>query len=152
MVVGWSADEKAAFVEQYLRVPYGCKGEWVRAHGVSPHLVQRWKRLYLLGDLDRGLLPRDAGGAVLEGERVKRLLEENEHLKARLEQAETVAAELDVWREKYEAVCAEKDRFKAESEAFKAENAKLERVNDLLGKAIGLLHTQSGKQEPDTKA
>lgn len=119
---GFTGPEKVALVEGYLGVPHGLKGVWLAERGISRCVMQAWRRAYLFGDLERGLVPRDTAGMDPSDSRAVRRLEAQ--------------------------LAAERQARAREKAAHEAEVARLEAMNAALGKAIGLLHDLSAKQEP----
>lgn len=118
----YSAAEKMGLVEEYLGLRHGTKGAWLKAHRISPFSIASWRQSYLYGDLERQLEPRDTAGMdVSDSARFQQL-------RAQLE--------------------AERRARAADQRRHEAELERLESVNEALGKAIGLLHERSGKQEP----
>ena len=118
--VGVTAAEIREFVHEYQLQPYGQKGSWLAARGVSYDRLQRWRDAVYAGDLDRGLVPREASGVTVPPS--KRTALEKQRA------AESAAHEVELARLR--------DRI-----------AELEGVNDALGKAIGLLHAMN-EHEP----
>ena len=59
--IGHTAQEIRALVDDYLSTPYGTKDEWLREHNISRWTIGRWKDAVFHGDLERGLIPRQAG-------------------------------------------------------------------------------------------
>jgi len=119
--VGFTADEIREFVHQYTAQPYGEKGAWLAARGVSYDRLSRWRLAVFDGDLDRGLVPRDSSPVkkIPPGQRAAL---ERHHAKERAE-------------------------HQAEVERLNARIHELEETNGALGKAIGLLHSMN-EQEP----
>jgi hypothetical protein len=117
---GFTAAEIREFVHEYCLQPYGQKGPWLAARGVSYSLLQRWQGAVFEGDLDRGLVPREGSPmTVSPGGRTA------------LERARA----------------AERKAHDAEVARLNARVRELEQTNEALGKAIGLLHALSD-QEP----
>lgn len=117
-----SAGDRAALVAEYLLLPHGRKGAWLREHDLAATTIGRWRRMYLFGDLELELEPRDTSGMTVgDGTRMKQL-------------------ELELARERA-ARAKEVQRLEGEVD-------RLNQVNDALGKAIGLLHERSAQQEP----
>jgi len=108
-------------VHEYHLQPHGQKGTWLFRHGLTYHRLRRWRESLYEGDLDRGLIPRE--GSDVTTPPVKR----------------TAIAR---------ARAAEAARHEAELARLQARVDELERTNEALGKAIGLLHARNG-QEPD---
>lgn len=118
----WTAQEKTELVREYLLVRHGQKGPWLAERGISADVMSSWRRAYLFGDLERGLVPRDTSLVDI-------------HASARLQKLE-------------EQLAAERAAREAERQRHDAEVARLQAVNDALGKAIGLLHDRADEQEP----
>lgn len=118
---GFTAAEIREFVHEYQAQPYGTKGSWLAAQGVSYRRLERWRVTVFEGDLDRGLIPRE--GSAMTVPPGKRTALERERARERAEQA-------------------------AEVERLTARVRELEDTNQALGKAIGLLH-QMSEHEPD---
>lgn len=116
------ASERAVLVAEYLVVPHGQKQAWLAQREISGSAMSNWRRAYLFGDLELELVPRDTSGmSVSDGARMKQLeLQLARERSARAEEAQRHAEEI----------------------------ARLNQVNEALGKAIGLLHDRSGEQEP----
>ena len=117
---GWTTEEIREFVHEYQLVPHGSKGSWLAARGVPHDTLRRWRNTVFEGDLDRGLVPRDSG-AVTTPPRKRTAIE-------RQRAAERAAHEAEVAR-------------------LTARVRELEETNDVLGKAIGLLHAMN-EHEP----
>ena len=118
--VGFTAEEIREFVHQYELQPYGQKGAWLAARQVSHDRLRRWQSAVFEGDLDRGLVPRE--GSAMTVPRGKRTAFEKQRA------AERAARDVEV------------DRLSARVR-------ELEEANEVLGKAIGLLHSMN-EQEP----
>ena len=56
---GFTVAEIREFVHEYQLQPYGQKGSWLAARGVSSKRLRRWRDAVFEGDLDRGLIPRE---------------------------------------------------------------------------------------------
>ncbi|MGV9803636.1 hypothetical protein ACWDTP_36880 [Mycobacterium sp. NPDC003449] len=123
---GMSAAEIRAFVDEYHLQPFGRKGAWLAAQQVSYHRLRRWRAAVFDGDLDRGLIPREGGGMTVPPAKRTAL--------AKARAAGRVEAELTLLR--------------ARVRELEQSNAGLEKANESLGKAIGLLHALS-EHEPD---
>jgi transposase-like protein len=123
ITVGYSVDEIRAFVEEYEAQPRGTKGQWLEGQPVSAGQLHRWRRTLVLGDLDRGLVPREAGLMV---------------------SSPNSRGPVNRVRSAQQAQQAEVDRLQARVR-------ELEATNEALGKAIGLLHSRS-EQEPDERS
>ena len=114
--------EKAEMVASYLIVKHGNKSAWLAERGISKETIARWRRAYLFGDLDRGLVPRDTSGmSVTDGARLRQL-------------------ELQL--------TAARQAREEEQARHRVEVERLQRMNEALGKAIGLLHALN-EAEPD---
>lgn len=118
----FTAAEKAEMVASYLIVKHGNKSAWLAERNLCSETMARWRRAYLFGDLDRGLIPRDTSQmSVSDG--------------ARLRQLELQLA-------------AERQTREEEQARHRVEVERLQRMNEALGKAIGLLHDHAAQQEP----
>jgi hypothetical protein len=118
---GFTAAEIRELVHEYQLVPHGQKAAWLRERGIRYAHVIKWRKAVFGGNLDRGLVPRQARGMTLPP-------------KQRTELAKQRAAE--------------RAEHEAETERLQARIRELEETNAALGKAIGLLH-QMNAQEPD---
>jgi hypothetical protein len=118
---GFTPSEIRELVIDYQLLPYGQKGPWLAAQGVSDRQFRRWQATVFGGDLDRGLIPREGGGMTVPP--AKR----------------TALAKADA---------AKQDRDEAELAQLRERVGELEATNEALGKAIGLLHAMSA-EEPD---
>jgi hypothetical protein len=56
---GFTTAEIREFVHEYELQPYGHKGSWLAARGISYKRMRRWADAVFEGDLDRGLIPRE---------------------------------------------------------------------------------------------
>lgn len=120
MSAGFTTEEITAYVEEYLDLPHGRKHVWLEGKPFSLWQMRRWRRAYLAGDLERGLVPRV-------------------HANHREAARRARAAE--------EELAAERSRYVAELARRDEQIAILEAGNVALGKAIGLLHRMP-RQEP----
>ena len=118
---GFTTAEIRELVHEYQLQPHGQKGQWLRDRGITYARLMKWRKAVFGGDLDRGLVPRQARGMTVPP-------------KQRTELAKQRAAE--------------RAAHKAETEKLQARIRELEETNAALGKAIGLLHKVS-EQEPD---
>lgn len=118
MAPGFTVEEMTAYVEEYLALPHGQKALWLQDKPFSKYQIIQWRRSYLAGDLGRGLVPRQGGGA---------------HAARR-----ALAAEKEL--------AASQRDHEAEVARLQERIALLEAGNSALGKAIGLL--QQYQQEP----
>ncbi|PND54070.1 hypothetical protein CRM90_30110 [Mycobacterium sp. ENV421] len=118
---GFTAAEIREFVVQYHLMPHGQKGSWRAAQGVSIRQLRRWEATVFAGDLDRGLIPREATGVTVPPAKRSALAQ---------------------------AQAAKQERDEAEITRLQARVRELEATNDALGKAIGLLHERN-VNEPD---
>jgi hypothetical protein len=118
---GFTPTEIRELVVEYQLLPYGQKGPWLAARGVSNRRFRRWQATVFDGDLDRGLIPRE-GGAMTVPPAKRRALAK--------------------------ADAAKQDRDEAELAYLQARVRELEATNEALGKAIGLLHAMNA-EEPD---
>ncbi|MGO1508444.1 MAG: hypothetical protein ACTH07_10225 [Microbacterium sp.] len=117
---GFTSAQIRGFVFEYQRQRYGTKKDWLARQPFSKAQFMRWQKAVFNGDLERGLVPRDAGGM---SPRRKREL------------VELSADQLRAHHEAEVAMLNERIR-------------QLEGTNDALGKAIGLLHVLR-EEEPD---
>jgi len=111
---GFTAEEIREFVFEYELQPFGQKSMWLAARNVSYDRFRRWRRVVFDGDLDRGLIPREASGMTTPLAR---------------------GNALERQRAKDRAV------HQAEVARLNARVRELEDTNAALGKAIGLLHS-----------
>jgi hypothetical protein len=118
---GFTVTEIREFVLEYHLLPYGQKGSWLAAQGVSHRQMRRWQATVFVGDLDRGLIPREGDGMTVPP--AKRTALSKAH-------------------------AAKQDRDEDELGRLQARVRELEQTNEALGKAIGLLHAMS-EEEPD---
>ncbi len=118
---GFTTAEIRELVHEYQLVAHGQKAAWLAQRGLRYHHVIKWRKAVFGGNLDRGLVPRQARGMTLPP-------------KQRTELAKQRAAE--------------RAEHEAETERLQARIRELEETNAALGKAIGLLH-QMNEQEPD---
>lgn len=123
---GFTVAEIRELVHEYQLQPYGQKGLWLVAQGVSDNRMRRWRDAVFEGDLDRGLIPRESSSVTIPPG--KRTALEKERARERAAQA-------------------------AEVTRLTARVRELEDTNEALGKAIGLLHAMSENEpaEPPTK-
>lgn len=122
----YTAEEKVALVEEYSTLGYGLKGPWLALKGLTSWQMSDWRKGYLFGDLHHGLIPRDtAGMSVEDGARFKEL-------------------EAELYQERAAR--------QAEQAHHQQEIERLERINQTLGKAIGLLQDRAASKEPTDDA
>jgi hypothetical protein len=123
---GFTVAEIRELVHEYQLQPYGQKGLWLVAQGVSDNRMRRWRDAVFEGDLDRGLIPRESSSVTIPSS--KRTGLEKQRARERAAQA-------------------------AEVTRLTARVRELEDTNEALGKAIGLLHAMSENEpaEPPTK-
>lgn len=119
---GFTPAEIRELVIDYHLLPYGQKGSWLAARGVSERRFRRWQATVFGGDLDRGLIPREGGDMTVPPAKRRALAK---------------------------ADAANQDRDEAELARLRARVGELEAANEALGKAIGLLHAMNA-EEPDT--
>jgi hypothetical protein len=108
-------------VIEYELIPHGQKGPWLSAQGVSNRQFRRWQATVFVGELDRGLIPREGGDMTVSPAQRRALAK---------------------------ADAAKQERDEAELVALRERVCELETTNEALGKAIGLLHAMS-VHEPD---
>ena len=118
---GFTPTEIRELVVEYQLLPYGQKGPWLAAQGVSNRQFRRWQATVFDGDLDRGLIPREGGGMTVPP--AKRTARSKAHV-------------------------AKQDGDADELIRLRARVGELEATNEALGKAIGLLHAMNA-EEPD---
>jgi hypothetical protein len=118
--VGFTAVEIREFVHEYYVQSHGQKMAWLAAQGVSYDRLKRWRATVFEGDLDRRLVPRE-------------------------DDVMTVPSPKRTALEKARA--AERAAHAAEVAKLNERIRQLEGTNDVLGKAIGLLHGMN-EQEP----
>jgi hypothetical protein len=118
---GFSPTEIRELVVEYQLVPHGQKGPWLAAQGVSNRQFRRWQTAVFDGDLDRGLIPREGGVMTVPPAKRRALAKAGE---------------------------AKQVRDEAELARLQARVRELEKTNEALGKAIGLLHEMNA-HEPD---
>lgn len=118
---GFTTAEMRELVHEYQLMAHGQKATRLRERGIRYAHVIKCRKAVFGGDLDRGLVPRQARGMAVP-------------LKQRTE------------LEKQRA--AESAAHQAETEKLNARIRELEETNIVRGKAIGLLH-QMSEQEPD---
>jgi hypothetical protein len=116
---GFTPAEIRELVIDYQLLPYGQKGSWLAARGVSDRQFRRWQATVFGGDLDRGLIPREGGGMTVPPAK-----------RAALARADA----------------AKQDRDEAELAYLRARVGELEATNEALGKAIGLLHAMNAEE------
>lgn len=120
---GFTPAEIRELVIDYNLLPYGQKGPWLAAQGVSERRFRRWQATVFGGDLDRGLIPREGGDMTVPP--AKRA---------------TMA----------KACAAQQDRDENELARLRARVGELEQTNEVLGKAIGLLHEMNAHEPAAT--
>lgn len=119
-MAGYSTEEIREHVAAYQRQPHGTKTAWLEQQPFSEYQIRRWRLMVYAGDVDKHLVPREAGGMKYPGR----------HLAEFERQRQTELIE-----------------HQAEVSKLQARIAELEGTNEALGKAIGLLH-QMNEQEP----
>ncbi len=114
----YTVEEQRALVYEYITVPHGSKARFLAERGLKKDRFLRWRRQVLTDSLEQGLVPRAGVGLVSmeESTALKRVLKENQALRAQLAAADKKAA------------------------AHEAEIASHRRAVDALGKAIEILH------------
>lgn len=81
----YSVEEKRALVFEYLRAPHGSKARFLADRGISQDQFRRWRAMVFADTLEVDLVPRGSQGVTAEDRSaVKRLLDENEALRAKL--------------------------------------------------------------------
>lgn len=120
---GFTAAEIRVLVHEYDGLAYGQKTPWLVERELSRHRLARWRGAVYVGDLDRGLIPREGSYMTIPpGKR------------SALEKARA----------------AEQARHAAEVAELTARVRELQGSNDALGKAIGLLHSLSEEEPAET--
>lgn len=105
----FTAQERRDLALEYLALPHGSKGPWLRQRSIDPGTMKHWRAELTARTFEGRMIPR--GGVIVSAEENRemgRLHQENEELRAEL------------------ARLRERDEAK-------------DRVIDALGKAIGLL-------------
>lgn len=118
---GYTAEEIREVVMTYEALPYGQKRRWLDDQGISVYYLRRWRSAVYMGDVERGLVPR-------AGTRARNV-------------------SLDEIRR---AVMATEKQLNKRIEQLEKENAKLKKVNDALGRAIGLLQEINEQESGET--
>lgn len=118
--LGFTVAEIRELVHEYELVRYGQKGSWLVGRGIPTDRMKRWRAAVFVGDLERALIPREGSGMTIPP--AKRSAFER-------------------------ARAAEREAHDAERARLQSRVHELERTNDALGKAIGLLHAMND-QEP----
>lgn len=120
-VHGLTVEQRREHVLAYLDTPYGAKGRYLAAHGISAFQIRRWRAQMYEGTLETGLVPRGVwmNDSNVNGE-VTRLRKQLEELQARIAAREV---------EHEQALAAKQAEIDAAG-----------RVAEALGKAIALLH------------
>ena len=117
---GFTPTEIRALVIDYQLLPWGQKGPWLAAQGVSNRQFRRWQAAVFSGDLDRGLIPREGGDMAIPPQAKRTALAKADALK--------------------------QDHDEAELARLRARVGELEATNEALGKAIGLLHARNAHE------
>jgi transposase-like protein len=120
---GFTTAEVREFVFEYHSLGYGLRSPWLAERGISKDRMYRWRSAVFDGDLDRGLIPREGSPVTVPSDRRSALAETR---------------------------TAERAAHSAEVERLQARVRELERANDALGKAIGLLHERNAHEPADT--
>ena len=119
-MAGRTVDEVWAYVHEYVALPYGAKKRWLEREGISRYTMDRWRATVFDGDLDRGLVPREGTGMTSP---------RRAHAYEKKRAQERAAQDAEIAR-------------------LQERVRQLEASNDVLGKAIGLLHAMS-EPEPE---
>ena len=120
----FTGEQIREMVFEYCRLPYGQHGPWMVAHpSISRGMMTRWRTAVFDGDVDRGLVPR---------------------------QTEPMNAQPKGRQGMVERRAIEKARHAEELAHRDAQIRELKETNELLGKAIGLLHTLNVPEPDDT--
>jgi hypothetical protein len=122
---GFTNEEIREFVHEYHLQPHGTKGVWLALQSFTRCQFEGWRRTVFSGDLDRNLVPRDAGVMTIPpGARTA----------------------FEKTREKERTVHAK------EKSQLVGRIRELEQVNEALGKAIGLVHEMNVPEPAQTEA
>jgi len=120
---GFTTGEIREYVHQHELQPHGTRAAWLAAAPFTRHQLYRWRKMVFEGDLDRNLVPREHGGMTRS------------------------PSEWSAFERRRAKEIAD---HQAEVDKLNARIHELEGTNDVLGKAIGLLHELS-VPEPDVK-
>lgn len=102
--------------------PHGRKLAFLAERGVTTSALKAWKREYLFGSLELGLVPRDTSKM------------------SEKDGAEVRALEVQL--------AAERAARERERDELAAEIARLQAANEALGKAIGLMQDHDVRRDP----
>lgn len=80
----YSVEEKRALVYEYVRAPHGSKSRFLADREISVWQLRRWRKMVFADTLEVGLVPRGGQVTAEDSGAVKRLLAENEALRAQL--------------------------------------------------------------------
>lgn len=120
---GFTPEEIRGLVHEYQVQPQGQKGRWLAARGLTYDRMQRWRTIVFEGDLERGLVPRAGTGTTIP-------------------QGQRTGLEKERARERA--------AHEAEVARLNKRVQELEEANDVLGKAIGLLHKLNEEEPAET--
>jgi hypothetical protein len=122
--VGFTGEQIRQLVFEYCGLRHGQRGPWMDARPhISKRMMARWRSAVFDSDVDRGMVPRQTGAMhVAPGDR----------------QSSMQRREID------------RARHDQELERRDARIRQLEETNELLGKAIGLLHAMNVPEPADT--
>ena len=120
----FTGEQIREMVFEYCRLPYGQHGPWMVAHpSTSRGMMTRWRTAVFDGDVDRGLVPR---------------------------QTEPMNSQPKGRQGMVERRAIDKARHAEELALRDAQIRELKETNELLGKAIGLLHKLNVPEPTDT--
>lgn len=120
---GFTNEEIREFVSYYHLIPHGQKGRWIETQPFSRHQLRNWSEAVFGGDLDRNLIPRETSDMTPTPK-------------------QRTAFERDL--------ASERQQNTKHVDALNARIRELEEVNDVLGKAIGLLQVRSAHEPTNT--
>ena len=115
---GYTPEEQIGLVLEYLALPHGTKAQWLEEHNLNARSISQLKRAYFAGDLERHLVPRTMEG--MKDKPPARLLTLESENKALKKRLATLEKKLD----------------------------QADQVNEVLGKAIGLVERFCDADEP----
>lgn len=124
--LGYSIAEIEKLVEEYLDLPRGSKTAWLEEKDLTEYRFHQWRRAYLDGDLERGLIPR-----------------------GRPQSASMVKSAQQKLRALEKSSAAERAAYEKKLEMMQSEIEILTNGSIALGKALGLLQ-QISQPESDT--
>jgi len=63
---GWTDQQIRDFVYEYEKQPYGTRSRWLAEQGVAQSQFRRWRNTIVDGNLEEGLVPRQAVTPLVE--------------------------------------------------------------------------------------